>query len=66
MASALSEVHFIDAAQAGQLLGSDSAFALGPLQDLLLELGEEVPDTSRDELVNETWLQAMLERAGDN
>jgi len=66
VASALSEVHFIDAAQAGQLLGSDSAFALGPLQDLLLELGEEVPDTSRDKLVNETWLQAMLERAGDN
>ena len=66
VASALSEVHFIDAEQAGQLLGSDSAFALGPLQDLLLELGEEVPDTSRDELVNETWLQAMLERAGDN
>jgi len=65
-ASALSEVRFIEVAQAGQLLGSDADFGLDPLQDLLLELGEEVPDTSRDELVNETWLQATLERVGDN
>lgn len=65
-ASALSEVRFIEAAQAGQLLGSDADFGLDPLQDLLLELGEEVPDTSRDELVNEAWLQATLEHVGDN
>jgi len=65
-ASALSNVRFIDVAQAGQLLESDADFALDPLQDLLLELGEEVPDTSRDELVNKAWLQATLERVGDN
>ncbi len=61
----LAQAHYADLANIAEVLGSDAAFGLDSLQELLLELGEQVPDTSRDELVDSAWLQALLETGGE-
>jgi len=61
----LSQSRYVDPAQFKEQLTSDSAFGLDLLQELLLELGEPVPDTSRSELVDPTWLRSMEEVLGE-
>ena len=60
-AAALSKTRYVDPAQFTEQLTSDAAFGLDFLQEVLLELGEPVPDTSRSELVNAAWLRSMQE-----
>jgi hypothetical protein len=64
-AATLSQSRYVDPAQFKEQLTSDSAFGLDLLQELLLELGEPVPDTSRSELVDPTWLRSMEEVLGE-
>ena len=59
--AALSKTRYVDPAQFTEQLTSDAAFGLDFLQEVLLELGEPVPDTSRSELVDAAWLRLMQE-----
>jgi ABC-type nitrate/sulfonate/bicarbonate transport system substrate-binding protein len=66
--AALAPVDFPDLAQAhAELLDEENDLQLAMLQQLLLGLGESVPDVTRADLVDSAWLQALLgEVAGAN
>jgi len=64
-AASLSRAKFVDSEHFIEELSSDAAFGLESLQEILLELGEPVPDTSREELVEPSWLRAMQEVLGE-
>ncbi len=57
----LAKISFPDAAQALQLLSDENEdLGLGTLQQLLLELGEDVPDVARSDIVDSTVLDSVL------
>ena len=64
-AASLSRAKFVDPEHFIEELSSDAAFGLESLQEILLELGEPVPDTSREELVEPSWLRSMQEVLGE-
>ncbi len=64
-AALLSRSTFGDARDSIDELSSDATFGLESVQKLLLELGEPVPDISREELVEPSWLRSMGEVLGE-
>ncbi len=64
--AALEPVGFPDAAQArAVLLDEENDLQLAMLQQLLLDLGEDVPDVTRADLVDSTWVLSLLGKGVD-